>query len=424
MAMNIAGVPIGLAPALGGIGDNTQLVTWTPTGNWNNWVVIGGYSLKNGAQLFIINQTLPTLTRTSITEEGNGMYIIFNCELATWTAYSDTTGAKLWTATAPNGATFYNQISNYLPEVAYGCLYASTFNGHVYAFNDTTGALIWDYYAGNAGYNNVYGTWPLKVIELVAGGMIYLNGGHTYNPPLFRGADAICLNATTGAVIWKILSFAQANSATCAAADGEFLLPNSYDNQVYAYSMGPTKTTVNAPDVSVTTATPVTIKGTLTDLSPGSQQNAVAMNFPNGLPCVSDASMAPFMEAVYEQQPMPTNLTGVPVTISVTDSNHNTYPIGTTTTDPLTGTFGLTWTPIISGNYTVTATFAGTDAYYGSYATTYFYAGSPGATAAPTATPLSLASTQNDIMYVGIAIIIVIVIIGAVLAMLVTRKHP
>ena len=68
--MSLSGVPIGLTPALGGIGDNTQLVTWTPTGNWNNWVVIGGYSIINGAQLFIENQTLPTLTRTSITEEG------------------------------------------------------------------------------------------------------------------------------------------------------------------------------------------------------------------------------------------------------------------------------------------------------------------------------------------------------------------
>ena len=205
IAMSLSGVPIGLTPALGGIGDNTQLVTWTPTGNWNNWVVIGGYSIINGAQLFIENQTLPTLTRTSITEEGNGMYIIFDCELATWTAYSDTTGAELWTATAPNGATFFNQVSNYLPEVAYGCLYVSTFDGHVYAFNDTNGSLVWDFFTGSSGYNNVYGSWPVKVIELVAGGMIYLNGGHTYNPPLFRGAHAYCLNATTGKLVWQIL---------------------------------------------------------------------------------------------------------------------------------------------------------------------------------------------------------------------------
>ena len=75
--------------------------------------------------------------------------------------------------------------------------------------------------------------------------------------------------------------------------------------------MGPSKTTVNAPQVGVTTATPVTITGTVTDISAGAQQKAVAANYPNGLPCVSDASMTQFMEAVYEQQPMPTNITGV-----------------------------------------------------------------------------------------------------------------
>ena len=67
----------------------------------------------------------------------------------------------------------------------------------------------------------------------------------------------------------------------------------------------------------MSTSTPITITGSVTDISAGAPQEAVAANFPNGLPCVSDASMPQFMEAVYEQQPMPTNITGVPVTISV-----------------------------------------------------------------------------------------------------------
>ena len=44
------------------------------------------------------------------------------------------------------------------------------------------------------------------------------------------------------------------------------------------------------------------------------------------------------MEYVYEQQPMPTNVTGVPVTITAIDSNGN-FIIGTATTDA-SGTFG------------------------------------------------------------------------------------
>jgi hypothetical protein len=198
---------------------------------------------------------------------------------------------------------------------------------------------------------------------------------------------------------------------------------NGYDGQIYAFGMGPTKTTVTAPDVGATTATPITITGTVTDISAGSKQDVVAANFPNGLPCVSDASMTQFMEAVYEQQPMPTNTTGVPVTIAVTDSNGNHYNVGTVTTNA-NGFYSLTWTPIIPGNYTVTATFAGTKSYYGSSANAAFCASSPPPTPAPTASPPSgLASTGS--LELGIAaVIIVIIIIGAILALLTLRKRP
>ena len=50
---------------------------------------------------------------------------------------------------------------------------------------------------------------------------------------------------------------------------------------------------------------------------------------------------------------MPTNVTGVPVTFYVLDSNNNYRSIGTTTTNALGG-YSFTWTPDIPGNYTVT----------------------------------------------------------------------
>jgi hypothetical protein len=111
------------------------------------------------------------------------------------------------------------------------------------------------------------------------------------------------------------------------------------------------------------------------------------------------------------------------VQLAVLDSNGNHYPIGYATTDE-SGTYSLTWTPSITGNYTIYATFAGTNGYWPSSAETHVYAGTPAATAAPTATPLSGVATQTTLEYIGIAIIIVIIIIGVVLAMLVTRKHP
>ena len=104
------------------------------------------------------------------------------------------------------------------------------------------------------------------------------------------------------------------------------------------------------------------------------------------------------------------------------DSNGNHRLIGTATTDT-SGTYSLTWTPDISGNFTVYAEFAGTQGYWPSSAEAHFYAGTT-PTAAPTSTPISLASTQSYVIYGVAAIIVVIIVIGAILALLMLRKRP
>ena len=267
-----------------------------------------------------------------------------------------------------------------------------------------------------------FNTAPFETTSMtIADGKVYASTGVSHGDPLFRDCLLYCINATTGSLIWDISNFNI--QLTMPVSDGILVVPNMYDNQLYAYGMGPSKTTITAPDLGVTTDTPVTITGAVTDISAGASQAAVAANFPNGLPCVSDASMSQFMEAVYMQQPMLTNTTGVPVTISVLDSNDNNRVIGKTTTDA-SGLYSFVWKPDISGNYTLTATFAGTQAYYGSSAQTAFYASSPGATASPTATPLTGLASNTTLEYGIVAVIIVITIIGAVLAVLVTRKHP
>jgi hypothetical protein len=159
------------------------------------------------------------------------------------------------------------------------------------------------------------------------------------------------------------------------------------------------------------------------DVSAGASQAAVKADWPNGLPCISDADQGHWMAAVYEQQPVPADMTGVPVTLTDIDPNGNSYTIGTVTSNQF-GTYSFTWTPSITGSYTIIATFAGSGAYYGSSADTYLYAGSPPATPAPTASPpTGLASTGS--LELGIvAVIVVIIIIGAILAVLMLRKRP
>ena len=78
-------------------------------------------------------------------------------------------------------------------------------------------------------------------------------------------------------------------------------------------------------------ATPYRISGTVMDVSAGASQEAVKADFPNGLPCISDADQGHFMATVYEQQPMPTDMTGVPVTLTAIDPNGNLVTLGTTT---------------------------------------------------------------------------------------------
>jgi hypothetical protein len=203
--------------------------------------------------------------------------------------------------------------------------------------------------------------------------------------------------------------------------DGFLLALNAYDNQIYCIGQGPSKTTVTAPNIGVSTATPVVISGTITDICAGTTQNAQAANFPNGVPCVSDASQEAWMEYVYEQQAKPTNAIGVLIKIDVIDSNGNLRPIGTTTSDT-SGTYALTWTPDIAGDYTVIATFAGSASYYPSSAETHFTA----IDTAPTASPYPAVIIPQTEMYVAgaaVAIIIAIAIVGVVLALMI-RKRP
>jgi hypothetical protein len=128
------------------------------------------------------------------------------------------------------------------------------------------------------------------------------------------------------------------------------------------------------------------------------------------------------MEYVFMQKAKPEHAIGVPVSIDVIDANHNFRNIGTATSDD-SGTFALTWTPDISGSYTVIATFAGSESYWKSSAETHFYA-SDAATPTPTVVPLTNAATTTDLlMYLSIGVIAIIIAI-AIVGLLILRKHP
>ena len=362
------------------------------------------------------------------------VFLLSYTETMQWVGYSLTNGNLIWgpTTTLPNDFNYYSTSYTYCSILAYGNLYFSGYAGVVYCRSDTTGALEWTYGNGgegnttNAGFTTPYGDYPTN-INSVANGVIYIcTEMHTITDPIYKGCTSRAINATTGQQIWILSDYCSewtGPGTQWVAADGYATFMNGYDNNIYSVGRGPSATTVTAPDVGATTATPVVIRGTVMDISAGTQQSEQKADFPNGVPCASDASMEAWMGYVYQQQPEPTTFTGVQVTISVTDSNGNHYNIGTTTTNAL-GEYGLTWTPIITGNYTVYATFAGTNGYWPSSASTYFYAGTPAPTPAPTASPpTGLASTSSLMLGVA-AIIIVIVIIGVAILAVLLRKRP
>ena len=160
------------------------------------------------------------------------------------------------------------------------------------------------------------------------------------------------------------------------------------------------------------------------DTSAGTQQSEQKADFPNGVPVCSDASMESWMGYVYQQQAEPTNFTGVTVTLTAIDPNHNFITIGTATTDSK-GAFSYMWTPpSVPGKYTVTATFAGTNGYWGSSAETAMAAQNAPATPAPTATPVTGLATMSGLT-IGIAAAVIAIIIAiAIVGLLLLRKKP
>ena len=403
------------------------LVTTTPGPSSSfqmpGYIVSSAYSLDDGHLLWgPLNQTLTPWTRVRAPATiGGGVYTVFTFETQEWSGYSTSTGQKLWgpTSIAKEDYPWGFYVTSY--ESAYGKVYSSDFNGYVHCIDLKTGHIDWEFWTGTSGYETPYGVYPLVNFQAIADGKIYVNGGHLYSPPLFRGGMVYCLNATSGELLWSMPDFSITNGAASCIADGYFVLPNAYDNQLYSYGKGPSATEVSIQNDVITLGSKVLIRGFITDQSAGTKTTDAEARFPNGVPAISDESMSAWMQYVYMQQPKPTNATGVPVEIYVIDANGNYRSIGITTSDA-TGFYSFQWTPDIAGKYTVYAMFAGTESYWPSQATTAFAVDEPAATPAPTQA-LTSSAADTYLLPGIIGIIIAIAIVGAVL-LLAIRKRP
>jgi hypothetical protein len=389
-------------------------------------ISVTGYSTVNGTQFWNFNLTSVEPAGYFFTSEVDGRFAWFRQETMQWTAFNAYTGERLWGPTEPYSNAWGMYTSSVIglgassPVIAYGKLYAVAYDGMIHCYDMETGHNDWNYFIGNAGYETPYGTWPLAGgLHVVADGKVYATTGeHSPNHPLIRGAKIVCVNATTGDEIWRSTGWLQ----TPAIADGTLVAFNHYDNRIYAFGKGASSVTVTAPDALVTSPTKILIKGTVTDISPGTNENEQAMRFPSGVPVVSDASMSGWMEYVYMQGVRPENITGVTITLDVLDANGNYRPIGETVSDA-NGFFSYEWEPDIAGKFTVYATFGGSNSYWPAYAVTAFtVSDAPSASSSPDGGTGSVADAYFIPAVIGI--IAAIIIVGIILALLLLRRRP
>jgi outer membrane protein assembly factor BamB len=348
------------------------------------------------------------------------VFVIAEKETRTWTGYSLTTGNKLWGPTESQpvldwvgfGETWWPDV------IADGKLFSGSFSGVLSCYNVKTGELLWNYTATDPFSETLMGPAWCVGVQFIADGKIYIqNYEHGTFMPIPRGSPTICVNATNGEELWRI-PIRSIREALIVGADGVMVTFNGYDCNDYAIGRGPSALTAQAPLSGVTVGSYASITGTMMDVSPGTEDAALRLRFPNGVPAIADEYMSEWMEYVYMQFPRPVDAVGVPVKIQIVDPAGTYAWIGTTTSDAY-GNYVYSFIPQMEGQYTVIATFDGSDSFYGATTTTYLQVG-PAVTPSGSIIPGPTAQfPMTEAVFIG-AIIAIAAVIAAVF--LIKRK--
>jgi hypothetical protein len=300
--------------------------------------------------------------------------VLWSKELRKHYGVSLETGEMIWTQ---SDSQYYldiyegTMLTSHL--IAYGRLYACGVAGILYCYNVTTGDLLWTYEARDPYTESPFSSnWWLGITFITEGKLYIGSAEHSGNQPLPRGAPFLCINATTGAVIWRANGLFRQTGWGGLAIIGDSIIAtmDTYDQRVYAIGKGPSALTVEMTTDVTTLGNSILVKGKVTDVSPGTKDLILQNRFPNGVPAVADESMSDWMLHVYKQYPCPTDVKGVDVFVKILDPNGDYY--STIVTADGSGAFSMAWIPQIVGMYQVTVLFQGSASYYPSWATTSF----------------------------------------------------
>jgi outer membrane protein assembly factor BamB len=367
----------------------------------------------------------------------NRVYTMTLKETMQWIGFNLDTGEQMWGPTGDfRPFQYYGTVSNPpAPGYVYdGKMFVGGYGGEILAFDTKTGNTIWRYNDTYSGVETPWGYYPIFIATIADGKVYAYSSEHSPNNPPYKGSKVRCIDADTGKEIWTLLSwyaigsFGQGNAPV---ADGYLTYFNIYDMQVYCIGKGPSAISVEAPLTAITQGQSLMIQGKVTDDTSSSEAK--------GTPAISEESMSDWMAYIYMQKPIPANATGVTVKLSAMDSNGNVVNIGTVTSD-MSGLYKKMWTPPTAGEYTIVASFEGSNSYWPSYAETAVGVvaaqTSPAPTVAPTSTvtptvaptttasPSPVPNTGDGIateVYIGIAAVAVIAIVAA--AALILRKR-
>ena len=162
----------------------------------------------------------------------NNVFVENYRETEQFVGYSLATGQKVWGPTAGQAPLDYygSDASGSISDtMAYGNMYSSAYAGILYCYSTKTGDLLWTFGNGPAGSNNStnsgvetpFGHYP-TFINAVGSGVVYLvTTEHTEETPIFKGAVARAINATTGQQIWALSDYTgEFLTSSYAMADG------------------------------------------------------------------------------------------------------------------------------------------------------------------------------------------------------------
>jgi outer membrane protein assembly factor BamB len=279
------------------------------------------------------------------------------------------TGMEIWGPTEEQHYTdkWGYTSSNSWDLIHYGKYFTGNYGGILRCFDVQTGEKLWDfevtdYYSENL-HNNAWRFRP----AFFADGKIYIeNTEHNPFNPQHRQAPIVAIDVETGEEVFRLPYRSSEWSSTTLIADSIMACFNTYDLRVYGIGKGPSAVTIEAPLQASEWGQEIMLRGTVTDISPGTQTAAMKMRFPNGVPAVADEHMTDWMQHVYNQFGMPM-ASGVPVKLEVVvDPNGNWYDIGTAYTDA-SGFYNIAWEPPVPGPYLILASFEGSESYYPSY---------------------------------------------------------